>query len=125
MSRERSHGTCSYNHSQLMNGGGPDRQTASPNSILRVLAGLIPPCEPRGFRRFVIHPPHRRAPLSKPNFLPSFACRFVGKHPFANARVSQILTKLSAKARTRPFEAPVITVRLPGESRRKEGTRYR
>jgi len=35
----------------------------------------------------------------------------------------RIPTKLSAEARSRPFEAPVITVRLPGESRHREGTR--
>lgn len=84
ISRERICGACNY--SRLMNGGGPDRCTASStNSILRVPAGLTPACKTRGF---AIHPPQRQTSLSNPNFLRSFACQFVGRHPFANAQTA-------------------------------------
>lgn len=104
-----------------MNGDGPDRRTASPsNSILRVPAGLTPHARPADS---VV------SPFTRPNvrllFQIPISCG-VSRVDSSEGTLSQMLgppripTKLSAEAKSRPFEGPVITVRLPGESRCKE-----
>lgn len=101
------------------------RTASPPNSILRVPVGLTPTCKTRGFRRFAIHRPNTRLLFQIP-----ISCK-VSRVDSSEGTLSQMLgppripTKLSAEARSRPFEDPVITVRLPGESRRREGTWYR
>lgn len=88
---------------------------------------LTPACESR--EHFVVSPFTPSLPSTRLLFQIPISCG-LSRVDSSKDTLSQMLerpripTKLSAEARSRPFEAPVITVRLPGESRHRKGTRY-